>query len=464
MREYLVAFVSGLAEAAGVPAEELRPHVRTPEPERGDLSLACFSLAKTLKKAPQQIASTMAEAFPKGERFLKVEATGPYVNAWISPSHLVPAVVNGLRERGAGYLHGDTGSGRTVVMDYSSPNIAKPLGFHHLRSTMIGNSIARIHRALSYRVVGINYLGDWGKTFGLLAEEFNRRGDRTRMEAEGISYLLELYVSANKAAKEDPAFDEAARGMFLKQEQGDERAVELWRAFRTISLTEFQRIYDRLGVAFESVEGESFYRYGMERVIDRIAHSIGVREDQGALVVDMPYAEGEPPMMLKKSDGATLYATRDVAAAIDRFERFDFDKSLYIVGSEQKRHFDQLVRALSAMGCDFASRMHHVAFGRVQGMSTRQGNVVFLEQVLDEARDRALAKMQESGAKERELDIHTVAEQVGIGGVVFGDLKNLRTSDYTFDWDDILNPKGFTGICCQYAHARCCSMLRKAGG
>jgi arginyl-tRNA synthetase len=464
MREYEVAFVSGLSEAAGVPVEELRPHVRVPEPERGDLSLPCFPLAKSLKKAPPQIAAAIAAGFPRDERFAKVEAAGPYVNAWISPVHLVGRVVSDLRSRGRAYLGSDIGAGQTVVMDYSSPNIAKPLGFHHLRSTMIGNAIARIHRAVGYEVMGINYLGDWGKTFGLLAQEFQCSGDRNRMEREGISYLLELYIAANKAAKEDPSYDEAARAMFLRQEQGDSMAVELWKAFREISLAEFQRIYSRLGVHFERIEGESFYRDGMDNVIERIAQTVGVREDQGALVVDMPYAEGEPPMMLKKSDGATLYATRDVAAAIDRFERFGFEKSLYVVGSEQRRHFDQLVRALTAMGCEFASRMHHVAFGRVQGMSTRQGNVVFLEQVLDEARDRARAKMQESGAAGRDLDIDTVAEQVGIGGVVFGDLKNLRTSDYTFDWDEILNPKGFTGICCQYAHARCCSMLRKAGG
>lgn len=464
MREYELAFVRGLSEAAGVPPEELQPHVRVPEPERGDLSLPCFAFAKSLKKAPPQIAAAIAAGFPRDERFSKVEAAGPYVNAWISPAHLVDRVAGELRLRGAAYLSSDSGAGRTVVMDYSSPNIAKPLGFHHLRSTMIGNAIARIHRAVGYEVVGINYLGDWGKTFGLLAHEFQRRGDRDRMETEGISYLLELYIGANKAAKEDPAYDEAARAMFLKQEQGDTMAVEMWKAFREISLAEFQRLYRRLGVHFERIEGESFYRDGMDEVIERIAQTVGVREDQGALVVDMPYAEGEPPMMLKKSDGATLYATRDVAAAIDRFERFGFEKSLYVVGSEQRRHFDQLVRALAAMGCEFASRMHHVAFGRVQGMSTRQGNVVFLEQVLDEARDRARAKMQESGAAGRNLDIDTVAEQVGIGGVVFGDLKNLRASDYTFEWEEVLNPKGFTGICCQYAHARCCSMLRKAGG
>jgi arginyl-tRNA synthetase len=350
-----------------------------------------------------------------------------------------------------------------VVIEFSSPNIAKPLGFHHLRSTMIGNALSRIHAALGYDVTALNFLGDWGKTFGLLAEAYGRFGDPAQLETGGISYLLELYVRANRAVEEDPTFDEAARAMFRRQEEGDPEAFELWRSFRRISLEEFQRIYDRLGVSFANIEGESDYRDGMDRVVDEVSRTAGIREDQGALVVDMEYTEGEPPLMLRKSDGATLYATRDIAAARDRWQRFGFAKSLYVVGAEQKRHFELLFRAIAAMGDAWAERMIHVQFGRVLGMSTRKGEVVFLEEVLDEARERAATKMRES-SDDREIDIDRVAEQVGIGGVVFGDLKNLRTSDYSFDWDDILNPRGFTGICVQYAHARCCSILRKGGG
>jgi arginyl-tRNA synthetase len=237
----------------------------------------------------------------------------------------------------------------------------------------------------------------------------------------------------------------------------------MWKLFRAISLDEFQKIYRRLDVAFDFIEGESHYSKGMDEVIASVTERAGTREDQGALVVDMAYEEGEPPMMLRKSDGATLYATRDIAAAIDRWKRFNFAKSLYVVGVEQKRHFEQLKRALKAMGHDWADNMTHVYFGRIQGMSTRKGNVVFLEEVLDEAKTRALEKIGET-AGDREIDMETVPEQVGVGGIVFGDLKNLRTSDYSFDWEEVLNPKGFTGICVQYANARCCSILAKGGG
>ena len=463
MRRYERAFARGIARAGGLDEGRVAELVKVPEPERGDLTLPCFPFAKERRKSPVAIAAELAEAFAPDERFERVEAAGPYLNATIAPGHLVREQVAEIRRRGERFASSEAGAGRTAVVEFSSPNIAKPLGFHHLRSTMIGNALARIHRALGYRVVTINFLGDWGKTFGLLAEAFERWGDRDELEARGIAYLLELYLRANRALEEDDGFDEAARAMFRRQEDGDARALELWGLFRGISLAEFQRIYDRLGVRFDHVEGESAYREDLDRTVERVAKTAGTREDQGALVVDMAYTDGEPPLMLRKRDGATLYATRDIAAAIDRFERFDFERSLYVVGVEQQRHFELLVRALEAMDLDWARRVVHVPFGRVQGMSTRRGNVVFLEQVLDEARERAREKMREV-AGERDLDLDAVSELVGVGGVVFGDLKNLRTSDYRFDWEEVLNPRGFTGICVQYAHARCCSILEKAGG
>ena len=463
MNRYENAFAAAVARAAGVDEAEIRDHLKTPEEERGDLSFPCFPLAKRLRSAPPKIAASIVERLEPSPLFSSVEAVGPYVNARVSAAHLMATVAPEIRALGEVFAGSSLGGGAYVVIDYSSPNIAKPLGFHHLRSTMIGNALARIHRALGYRVAGVNFLGDWGKTFGILAEAFRRFGDRARLEAEGIAYLLELYVAANKILAEDPAFDAAARAMFRAQEDGDVEALELWRAFRDVSLAEFKRVYDRLGVSFEHIEGESFYRHGLDAVIDEVRRTVGTREDQGALVVDMPYAEGEPPMMLRKSDGATLYATRDIAAAVDRFERFAFAKSLYVVGVEQKLHFEQLKRALAAMGHAWADRMTHAYFGRIHGMSTRKGNVVFLSDVLDEAKERAVAKMREA-SDERVAALEEVAEQVGVGGVVFGDLKNLRTTDYSFDWEEILNTKGFTGICVQYAHARCCSILRKGGG
>jgi arginyl-tRNA synthetase len=463
MQRYERAFSRLVADAAGIDEVEVRPLIKVPEPERGDLSIPCFPFAKKLRKNPAAIAAELVAAMPDDERFTRIEAVGPYINASLDPLRVVSEIIPEIRAAGDRFATADTGAGQRVVIEFSSPNIAKPLGFHHLRSTMIGSSLSRIHEALGYDVTRINFPGDWGKTFGLLAEAFDRFGDRSRLVEGGISYLLELYVSANRAIDEDPSFDDAARAMFRRQEEGDPHAFELWELFRRISLEEFQRIYDRLGVSFDFIEGESHYRDGLDRVVDEVTSTAGTREDQGALVVDMEYRDGEPPLMLRKTDGATLYATRDIAAARDRWQRFQFAKSLYVVGAEQKQHFELLFRAIEAMGEAWASRMVHVRFGRVLGMSTRKGKVVFLEEVLDEARERAAAKMREA-AGEREIDIDEVAEQVGIGGVIFGDLKNLRTSDYNFDWEEILNPRGFTGVCCQYAHARCCSILRKGGG
>ncbi|MBN2529239.1 MAG: arginine--tRNA ligase [Deltaproteobacteria bacterium] len=463
MERYKKAFTDEISRALELDTHEVAKLVKTPEAGRGDFALPCFPFAKQLKRNPAQIAEEIASGFADHPMFEKVVAEGPYINATIRSAHVISNLVPQIRNADEHFATSDKGYGQTVVIDFSSPNIAKPLGFHHLRSTMIGNALANIHRAMGYTVRRINFLGDWGKTFGLLAEAYDRVGDEAKLNREGIAYLLSLYVEANKLKVSDPGFDEAARQMFLKQEQGDAHAMELWQLFRTISLKEFKRIYRRLEVEFDFYEGESHYRDGMDEVIADIHKTAGTREDQGALVVDMPYADDEPPMMLKKSDGATLYATRDVAAAKDRYERFQFAKSLYVVGTEQKRHFEQLKRALSAMGCEWEKQMVHVNFGRVHGMSTRKGTVVFLEDVLNEARDRAYEKMSADSA-DRNIDIKAVSEEVGIGGIVFGDLKNLRASDYNFDWDEILNTKGFTGICVQYAHARCCSILRKGGG
>ena len=463
MKRYENAFTEVVARAANVDEVQIRSLLKVPEAQRGDLSLPCFPFAKKMKKSPAAIAAKLQGAIDDHPLFEKFEAVGPYLNAFIEPRGLMGTLIPEIRKAQDRFATSNIGKGEAVVIDFSSPNIAKPLGFHHLRSTMIGNALGRIHRALGYRVEGINFLGDWGKTFGLLAEAFVRFGDRSALDDGGISYLLELYIKANAAAEEDESFDEAAKLMFRNQEAGEPEAMDLWRLFRGISLAEFQKVYDRLDVSFEFFEGESHYRDGLDEVVAKVARTCGTREDQGALVVDMEYAKDEPPMMLRKSDGATLYATRDIAAAMDRWERFRFAKSLYVVGVEQKRHFDQLKRALGAMGQEWEDRMTHVCFGRVVGMSTRKGKVVFLSEVLDEATDRALVKMrQEDG--DRGIDLEKVAQQVGIGGVVFGDLKNLRTSDYRFDWEEILNSKGFTGICVQYAHARCCSILEKGGG
>jgi arginyl-tRNA synthetase len=351
-----------------------------------------------------------------------------------------------------------------VVIDYSSPNIAKPIGFHHIRTTLIGHSLANLYRSQGWRVEGINYLGDWGKQFGLVAVGLREFGEKARQA--DMAHLVEVYVRANARAEADPAFDEQVRAFFRRMEEGDPEALALWKELREISLEGFLPIYERLGIRFEHIDGESRYQGRMEAVIQEIARTVGVRQSEGALVVDLPYAEGEPPILLKKADGSTLYVTRDLAAAEDRWERFHFDRALYVVARDQALHFAQLFRVLKAMGKPWADRCLHVAFGRIAGMATRAGKLVLLSDVLDEARSRALEKVRENQASGR---IHTddpevLAEQVGLGAVVFGDLKNRRNTDYTFDWDEVLEFDGHTGPYLQYAHARACNLLKRGGG
>jgi arginyl-tRNA synthetase len=459
---YRSAFVEALAQALGVSASEVDSQVKPAEPAHGDLSFPTFPLAKAQKKAPPAIAAALAQGVKVPG--LEVVATGPYVNARFSLLPFTAEVIDAARAQGVRYGGGDVGAGRTVVIDYSSPNIAKPIAFHHIRSTVIGHSLANLHRALGYRVEGINYLGDWGKQFGLVAVGFQEYGDPARRG--DMAHLVEVYVKANQRAEKEPAFDERARDFFRRMEAGDAEALALWKEFRETSLRDFERIYERLGIRFEHMEGESRYQGKMEAVIEEISRTVGVKESQGALIVDLAYGENEPPVLLKKNDGSTLYATRDLAAAIDRYERFHFDRSLYVVATDQALHFRQFFRVLAEMGREWAERMVHVNFGRVHGMSTRKGSVVLLNDVLDEARARAMEKVQEN-LKEGRIQTdepERLAEQIGLGAIIFGDLKNRRATDYTFDWEDVLTFDGHTGPYLQYAHARACNVLRKGGG
>ncbi|WP_434390195.1 arginine--tRNA ligase [Melittangium boletus] len=459
---YRTAFVEALAQSLGVPASEIDSQVKPADPAHGDLSFPTFPLAKAQKKAPPAIAAALAQGLKVPG--LEIAATGPYVNARFSPLPFSAEVIDAARTQGTRYGGSDVGAGKTVVMDYSSPNIAKPIAFHHIRSTVIGHAVANLHRALGYKVEGINYLGDWGKQFGLVAVGFQEYGESDKRQ--DMAHLVQVYVKANQRAEKEPAFDERARDFFRRMEAGDAEALALWKEFRETSVRDFKRIYARLGVTFEHIEGESFYQGKMEPVIEEIARTVGVKESQGATIVDLPYEENEPPVLLKKNDGSTLYATRDLAAAIDRHERFHFDKSLYIVATDQALHFRQLFRVLKAMGRAFVDRMTHVNFGRVHGMSTRQGNVVLLTDVLDEARARARTIVDKNIAegKIQTDDPEKLAEQIGLGAIFFGDLKNRRATDYTFDWDEVLNLTGHTGAYLQYAHARACNILRKGGG
>ena len=460
--QYRAAFVAAIAQSLSLPVTEVDPQVKPAEPAHGDFTFPTFPLARAQKKAPPAIAQALAAQVKVDG--LEVVAAGPYVNARLLPQPFTGQVLVQVHAQGARYGGSETGRGKTVVIDYSSPNIAKPIGFHHIRTTFLGHAIANLYRANGWRVEGINYLGDWGKQFGLVAVGFQEYGDPARRKEMG--HLVEVYVRANKRAGEEPDFDARARDFFRKMEAGDPEALGLWREFRDTSLDGFKKVYARLGIHFESYDGESLYQGKMDGVIDEIARTVGVKASDGALVVDMPQKDNEPPVLLKKSDGSTLYATRDLAAAKDRYERFHFDLSLYVVAQDQALHFRQVFEVLGRMGLPWAKGLVHVNFGRIHGMSTRKGQVVMLTDVLDEARSRALEKVQANMAagKMETADPEKLAEQIGLGAIVFGDLKNRRTTDYTFDWDEVLEFDGHTGPYLQYAHARACNILRKGGG
>ncbi len=463
LAQYRKSFVDAVAQSLGQPAAEVDAQVKpAADPAHGDFSFATFALAKALRKAPPAIAAEAAKAIAVPG--LEVKATGPYVNARILAMPFTREVIDSVRTAGAKYGDGESGKGKTMVIDYSSPNIAKPIAFHHIRSTAIGHAIANLYRFQGWRVEGINYLGDWGKQFGLVAVGFKEYGDPAR--ADDVGHLVEVYVKASKRAEAEPEFDARARDFFRKMEAGDAEALATWQQFRQTSLEDFKKVYARLGIEFEHYEGESRYQGKMDAVIEAIAQTVGTKVSDGALIVDMPYAEGEPPVLLKKNDGSTLYATRDLAAAIDRYERFNFTRSLYVVAADQSLHFRQFFAVLEAMGKPWAKRCTHVAFGRVKGMSTRKGNLEMLSGVLDEAHARAF-EVVEANIKEGRidtLDADGLAEQIGVGAVIFGDLKNRRVTDYEFDWEQVLKFEGHTGPYLQYAHARACNILVKGGG
>ena len=388
------------------------------------------------------------------------QAIGPYLNIFVNKAYIVKEVVRYLFPGRSNNLSA-TGKGKTVVIDFSSPNIAKPFGIGHLRSTVIGNSLYKIYAFLGYRVIGINHLGDWGTQFGKLITAFKKWGNEKDLKDDPIKYLLKLYVRFHSEAVEQPKLDDEARNWFYSLENNDEEACRLWEKFRALSLKEFKNIYKRLGVEFDNYTGESFYSSMLEKTISDLKNAGITEESEGALVVKLD--EDLPPALLKKSDEATLYMTRDIAAAVYRHDTFDFDLALYVVGNPQALHFKQLFKVLGKMGLGWSEDCHHVPFGHVRfeesAMSTRKGNVIFLEDVLDKATALALSIIDEKNPSLKNKK--EVAEAVGIGAVIFNDLKNNRIKDITFEWKDVLNFNGETGPYLQYTHARVNSLLKK---
>ena len=430
--------------------------------ELGDIAFPAFSLAKTERKAPQIIAADIAEKIDTAH-FDKVVATGPYVNFFLSKAEISGQVIKEVIKDGADYGQQNEGNNQNITIDLSSPNIAKPFSVGHLRSTVIGDALSNIFRKIGYNTIKINHLGDWGKQFGLLMVAYKKWGSQEAVEANPIDELLKLYVRINAEIENDPSLDEEGRLWFKKLEDGDPEATELWQWFRDESLTEFNRIYELLGVEFDSLNGEAFYNDKMDEGIQILEDKGLLQESKGASIVDLEDFN-LPPAMIKKSDGATLYITRDIATAIYRARTYNFVKNVYVVGQEQANHFRQLKAVLKKMGFDWSDDMIHVDFGLVtknrQKLSTRKGNIILLEPTLLEAISRAKSQIE---AKNPDLENKdAVARAVGVGAVKFYDLKTDRRNGYDFDLEAMVSFEGETGPYIQYAYARIQSILRKA--
>ena len=428
----------------------------------GDIAFPAFSLAKVERKAPQAIAADIAEKIDQSA-FEKVVATGPYVNFFLDKSKISDQVIKSVIEAGADYGQQDEGKGQNITIDLSSPNIAKPFSVGHLRSTVIGDALSNIFRKMGYNTIKINHLGDWGKQFGLLMVAYKKWGSKEAVEANPIDELLKLYVRINAEIENDPELDEEGRKWFKKLEDGDPEATELWQWFRDESLVEFNRIYKLLGVEFDSLNGEAFYNDKMDEGVQILEDKGLLKESKGASIVELDDVN-LPPAMIKKSDGATLYITRDIATAIYRARTYNFVKNIYAVGQEQSNHFRQLKAVLKKMGFDWSDDMVHVDFGLVtknrQKLSTRKGNIILLEPTLQEAISRAKAQIEE---KNPELENkEEVAHAVGVGAVKFYDLKTDRRNGYDFNLEAMVSFEGETGPYVQYAYARIQSILRKA--
>lgn len=428
----------------------------------GDIAFPAFSLAKVERKAPQAIAADIAEKIDQSA-FEKVVATGPYVNFFLDKSKISDQVIKSVIEAGADYGQQDEGHGQNITIDLSSPNIAKPFSVGHLRSTVIGDALSNIFRKMGYNTIKINHLGDWGKQFGLLMVAYKKWGSKEAVEANPIDELLKLYVRINAEIENDPELDEEGRKWFKKLEDGDPEATELWQWFRDESLVEFNRIYKLLGVEFDSLNGEAFYNDKMDEGVQILEDKGLLKESKGASIVELDDVN-LPPAMIKKSDGATLYITRDIATAMYRARTYNFVKNIYAVGQEQSNHFRQLKAVLKKMGFDWSDDMVHVDFGLVtknrQKLSTRKGNIILLEPTLQEAISRAKAQIEE---KNPELENkEEVAHAVGVGAVKFYDLKTDRRNGYDFDLEAMVSFEGETGPYVQYAYARIQSILRKA--
>ena len=448
----------------GLEVSEIREMVEVPaDSKMGDYAFPCFKLAKLLRKAPPLIAKSIAEQIASDEIFEKVESVNAYVNMFISRDAFIDDVVKEVIAKGDAFGSSDIGAGRKVIVEYSSPNIAKPFHIGHIRSTVIGNSIYKIYDFLGYDAFRINHLGDYGTQFGKMICAYRHWGNKEDVINEPIKTLLGYYTKFHVEVETHPELDDEAREIFAKLEKGEPEEVALWQWFRDESLKEFTRVYKMLGIEFDSYNGESFYSDKMPRFVEELKAKGLLEESQGAQIVNLE-EYGMSPALITKSDGSTLYITRDIAAAVYRKETYDFYKNLYIVASQQNLHFQQWIKILELMGYEWAKDCVHIPFGLVSleegTMSTRHGRVVFLEDVLNRAVDETRKIIREKGVATENID--ETAKQVGIGAVIFQELSNNRIKDYVFSWDKVLDFNGETGPYVQYTYARAASLMRRA--
>ena len=463
MTELKKYIASGLTEAAGLSDAEIIELLEyPPDKALGDVAFPCFRLSKTLRKAPNMIAADLAAAFPENDR-VTVCAAGPYVNFKLTDGEYARILAD-IASKGEDYGKKNSGAGKTVVLDYSSPNIAKTFHIGHLPSTVIGNALRLIHDYEGYKTVSVNHLGDWGTQFGKLVVAFKKWSSKEAVEEGGVSELTKIYVKFHKEAEEHPELEDEARAWFTKMEKGDEEALSYWKWFRDISLVEFDKIYDLIGVKFDSYNGEAFYNDKMEPVVDELKAKGLLKFDDGAGLVDLEEYK-MPPCLILKSDGSTLYATRDITAALYRNETYKFDSCIYVTASAQILHFAQWFKVVELMGHDFYKKLHHVPFGMVsldgEKLSTRAGNMILLSDLFDTAIKKVSAVMDEKNSSLANKE--EVAKKVGVGAIVFNFLYNSRIKDVDFKWDEALNFDGNTGPYAQYSYARACSVLEKAG-
>ena len=455
-----------ISKKMDIPVKEIEEYLEIPKDNKmGDYALPCFKLAKEMKKSPIIIANEIKEKIEMPNKYIsKIEVVNGFLNIFINNKMLIENLLEEMQEKKEKYGSSTIGNGKNIIVEYSSPNIAKPFHVGHLRTTVIGRSLYNMYKFLGYNTIGINHLGDWGTQFGKLIEGYKRFGNEYNLEENPIDKLTEIYVRINELCKEDESVLENCRENFKKLEDGDKYCVEIWEKFKDLSLKEFQRIYDILNVHFDSNNGESFYTDKMPEVVEILRKNNKLIESQGAEIVDLEY-KNMPPLMVVKSNGSTTYATRDLAAILYRARTYDFDKCIYVVGSEQNLHFNQVFEVAKYLDLDekYTNGLIHVPYGMVRlktgRMSTREGTLIKLEDILKEAISRAGAIIEEKNPNlEGKEDI---AKKVGIGAVIFNDLANNIIKDEVFDWDIMLNFQGETGPYIQYMYVRTKSMLDK---